>query len=115
MDAKKLKKSAELASVVLRGKNPLATEKAITLFEYVGGQKTEQIKAFATTLILPGQNFERVRCQTPSMPRVFLSGDLQEVVVVELVNPIAEITWNNEIRFYADDIVLSSEEEVIDL
>lgn len=115
MDVKKLKKSAELASVVLGGKNPLVTEKAITLFEYVGGQKTEQIKGFATTLILPGQNFERVRCQTPSTPRVLMQTDLQEAVVVELVNPIAEITWNNEIRFYADDIVLSSEEEVIDL
>lgn len=115
MEAKKLKRSSELASAVLGGKNPLVTEKAITLFEFVGGQKTEKIKGFAITLILPGQNFERVRCQLPSTPRFLMETDLQEAVVVELVNPTAEITWNNEIRFYADDIVLSSEEEVIDL
>lgn len=113
MEAKKLKRGPELVPVVLRGKNPLATEKATTLFEYSNGQKTEQIKGFATTLILPGQNFERVRCQTPSTPRFLMETDLQEAVVVELVNPTAEITWNNEIRFYADDIVLA--DEVIDL
>lgn len=115
MEAKKLKRGPELASVVLGGKNPLVTEKAITLFEYVAGQKTEQIRGFATTLILPGQNFGRIRCQMPSTPRFLMETDLQEAVVVELVNPTAEITWNNEIRFYADDIVLSSEDEVIDL
>ncbi len=115
MDVKKLKKGPELASVVLRGKNPLVTEKAITLFEYVGGQKTEQIKGFATTLILPSNNYERIRTITPSMPRVFLSGDLQEAVKVELINPVAEVRYNNTLCLYADDIVLSSEDEVIDL
>lgn len=113
MEAKKLKRSSELASVVLGGKNPLATEKAITLFRYSNNQRTEEVLGFATTLILPGQNFGRVRCQTPSTPRFLMETDLQEAVVVELVNPTAEITWNNEIRFYADDIILA--DEVIDL
>ena len=115
MEAKKLKRGPELASVVLGGKNPLVTEKAITLFEYVGGQKTEQIKGFATDLVLPSQNFERVRCQTPSTPRVFMETDLQEAVQVELINPVAEVRYNNTLYLYADDIVLSSEDEVIDL
>ena len=113
MDVKKLKKSAELASVVLRGKNPLATEKATTLFEYVGGQRTEQIRGFATELILPSNNYERIRTITPSMPRVFLSGDLPEEVKVELINPVAEVRYNNTLCLYADDIVLA--DEVIDL
>ena len=113
MDIKKLKKSAELASVVLRGKNPLATEKAITLFEYVGGQKTEQVKGFRTLLVLPSQSFNRIFCVTPSMPRVFLLGDLEEAVKVELINPIAEVRYNNTLCLYADDIVLA--DEVIDL
>ena len=113
MDVKKLKKSAELASVVLRGKNPLATEKAITLFEYVGGQRTEQIRGFATELILPSNNYERIRAITPSTPRVFNETDLQEAVQVELINPVAEVRYNNTLCLYADDIILA--DEVIDL
>lgn len=109
MDVKKLKKGPELASVVLRGKNPLVTEKAITLFEYVGGQKTEQIKGYKTELVLPSQSFNRIICVTPSMPRVFIHGDLQEAVQVELINPIAEVRYNNTLCLYADDIVLAEE------
>lgn len=115
MEAKKLKRGPELASLILRGKNPLATEKAITLFRYSNNQRTEEILGFATELVLPSQSFERVRCITPSMPRVFLGGDLNEVVQVELINPVGEVRYNNTLCLYADDIVLSSEDEVIDL
>lgn len=113
MEVKNLKRGPELASVVLRGKNPLATEKAITLFEYVGGQKTEQVKGFRTLLVLPSQSFNRIFCVTPSMPRVFLLGDLEEAVEVELINPIAEVRYNNTLCLYADDIVLAEEEGVV--
>lgn len=46
------------------------------------------------------------------MPRVFLGGDLEGAVKVELVNATAEITYNNEIRLLADDIVLAEDDEV---
>jgi hypothetical protein len=112
MKANQLKASEELAHVVLEGISPLVTKEPITLYEYVNKERTDKIKGFATELVLPSQSFERVRCITPNMPRVFLGGDLEGAVKVELVNPIAEITWNNEIRLLADDIVLSQDSEV---
>ena len=108
-----LKSSEELAHVVLEGISPLVTKEPITLYEYVNKERTDKIKGFATDLVLTNQNFEKVRCITPNMPRLFLGGKLEEPTQVELVNPIAEITWNNEIRLLADDIVLSQDSEVI--
>lgn len=108
-----LKSSEKLAHVVLEGISPLVTKEAIKLYEYVDNKRTDKIKGYATELILTNQNFEKVRCITPNMPRLFLGGALTEPTQVELVNPIAEITWNNEIRLLADDIVLSQEEGVI--
>lgn len=115
MDVRRLKRGPELASLILRGKHPLATEKAITLFRYSNNQRTEEILGFATELVLPSQSYQRIRCVSPSMPRVFLGGDLQEAVEVELINPVGEVRYNNTLCLYADDIVLSSEDEVIDL
>lgn len=108
-----LKSSEELAHVVLEGISPLVTKEPIKLYEYVNKERTDKIKGYATELILTNQNFEKVRCITPNMPRLFLGGELTEPTQVELVNPIAEITWNNEIRLLADDIVLSQDSEVI--
>ena len=108
-----LKSSEELAHVVLEGISPLVTKEAIKLYEYADNKRTDKIKGYATELILTIQNFEKVRCITPNMPRLFLGGALTEPTQVELVNPIAEITWNNEIRILADDIVLSQDSEVI--
>lgn len=113
MKVSDLKSSEELAHVVLEGISPLVTEEAIKLYEYVDNKRTDRIKAFATTLILTNQGFEKLRCITPNMPRLFLGGKLEEPTQVELVNPIAEITWNNEIRLLADDIVLSQDSGVI--
>lgn len=116
MEARQLRKGPELASYLLSGAAPLATYKAITLFEYnSNNQRTDKIKAFATELILPKFNYSKIRTITPSMPRVFLSGDLQEAVKVELINPIAEVRYNNTLCLYADDIVLLSEEEGFEL
>ena len=47
------------------------------------------------------------------MPRLFLGQKIQEPVKVHLVNPVAEVTYTNEIRLLADDILLA--DEVIDL
>jgi hypothetical protein len=113
MKVSDLKSSEELAHVVLEGISPLVTKEAIKLYEYVDNKRTDKIKGYATTLILTNQNFEKVLCVTKNMPRLFLGGALSEPTQVELVNPIAEITWNNEIRLLADDIVLSQDSEVI--
>lgn len=113
MKANQVKASEELAHVVLEGISPLVTKEAIKLYEYSENKRTDKIKGFATDLVLTNQNFEKVRCITPNMPRLFLGGELSEPTQVELVNPIAEITWNNEIRLLADDIVLSQDSEVI--
>lgn len=107
-----LKSSEELAHVVLEGISPLVTKEAIKLYEYADNKRTDKIKGYATELILTNQNFEKVRCITPNMPRLFLGGELSEPTQVELVNPIAEITYTNEIRLLADDIVLSQDSEV---
>lgn len=108
-----LKSSEELAHVVLEGISPIVTREPITLYEYVNKERTDKIKGYATELVLTNQNFEKVRCITPNMPRLFLGGKLEEPTQVELVNPIAEITYTNEIRLLADDIVLSQDSEVI--
>lgn len=113
MKANQVKASEKLAHVVLEGISPLVTKEAIKLYEYSENKRTDKIKGFATDLVLTNQNFEKVRCITPNMPRLFLGGELSEPTQVELVNPIAEITWNNEIRLLADDIVLSQDSEVI--
>jgi hypothetical protein len=112
MKVNSLKPSEELAHVVLEGISPLVTKEPITLYEYVNKERTDKIKGFATDLVLTNQNFEKVRCITPNMPRLFLGGELSEPTQVELVNPIAEITYTNEIRLLADDIVLSQDSEV---
>lgn len=113
MKVSDLKSSEELAHVVLEGISPLVTKEAIKLYEYADNKRTDKVKAYATELILTNQNFEKVRCITPNMPRLFLGGKLEEPTQVELVNPIAEITYTNEIRLLADDIVLSQDSEVI--
>ena len=113
MKVSDLKSSEELAHVVLEGISPLVTKEAIKLYEYADNKRTDKIKGYGTTLILTNQNFEKVLCITKNIPRLFFGGALTEPTQVELVNPIAEITWNNEIRLLADDIVLSQEEGVI--
>lgn len=116
MEAKQLRKGPELASYLLSGAAPLATYKATTLFEYnSNNQRTDKIKGFSTELILPQFNYEKIKTYTASMPRVFLGGDLEEAVKVELINPIAEVRYNNTLCLYADDIVLLSEEEGLEL
>lgn len=108
-----LKSSEKLAHVVLEGISPLVTKEAIKLYEYLDNKRTDKIKGYATELILTNQNFEKVRCITPGMPRLFLGQKIQEPVKVHLVNPVAEVTYTNEIRLLADDILLA--DEVIDL
>lgn len=116
MDAKKIKRGPEFALFLLSGAAPLATSKATTLFEYNNNnQRTEKIRGFSTELILPSFNYEKIVTITPSMPRVFLSGDLQEAVKVELINPVAEVRYNNTLCLYADDIILADGEEGFEL
>ena len=38
---------------------------------------------------------------------------ITEPVQVELVNPVAEITYQNNVKIYADDIILSDSDEVV--
>ena len=61
---------------------------------------------------MTNQNFEKVRCETPNMPRIFMGGKITEPVQVELV-PVAEITYQNNVKIYADDIILSDSDEVV--
>ena len=112
MKANQLKASEDLAYVVLGDYSPIVTEQARALYEYVNNERTERIKGYATELVLTNQNFEKIRCITPNMPRVFLGGELEGAEKVELVNATAEITYNNEIRMLADDIVLAADDEV---
>lgn len=112
MKANQLKASAELAYVVIGDYSPIVTESARAMYEYVNNERTDRIKGYATELVLTNQNFEKVRCITLNMPRLFLGGDLEDAVKVELVNATAEIMYNNEIRLLADDIVLAEDDEV---
>ena len=112
MKANQLKASEDLAYVVVGDYSPIVTEQARALYEYANNERTDRIKGYATELVLTNQNFGKVRCITPNMPRVFLGGDLEGAVKVELLNATAEITYNNEIRLLADDIVLAADDEV---
>lgn len=112
MKANQLKASEELAYVVVGDYSPIVTESARAMYEYVNNERTDRIKGYATELVLTNQNFEKVRCITSNMPRVFLGGDLEDAVKVELINVTAEIMYNNEIRLLADDIVLAEDDEV---
>lgn len=109
MKANQLKPSSKLAHVVLGDIAPLATQEGRSVYEYVNGERTDKIKGYATDLVLPAQNFEKVRCVTPSIPKIFMRGNISEAMQVELVNPVAEITYQNEIKFMADDIILYDE------
>jgi hypothetical protein len=112
MKVSDLKSSEELAHIVLEGVSPIVTKEPNKLYEYADNKRTDKIKGYATELVLTNQNFEKIRCITPGMPRVFLGGELEGAVKVELLNPIAEVTYSNEIRLLADDIVLAEDDEV---
>ena len=113
MKANQIKPSALLATVVLGDFSPLVTEEGRSVYEYLNGERTENVKGYATELVLINQNFEKVRCETPNMPRIFMGGKITEPVQVELVNPVAEITYQNNVKIYADDIILSDSDEVV--
>jgi hypothetical protein len=112
MKANQLKASRELAYIVVGDYSPIVTESARALYEYANNERTDRIKGYATELVLTNQNFEKIRCITANMPRVFLGGDLEGAVKVELLNAVAEVTYSNEIRLLADDIVLAENDEV---
>lgn len=112
MKANQLKASSDLAYIVVGEYSPIVTESARVLYEYANNERTDRIKGYATELVLTNQNFEKIRCITPNMPRVFLGGDLEGAVKVELLNAVAEVTYSNEIRLLADDIVLAENDEV---
>ena len=113
MKVSDLKASNRLANVLLEDEAPIVTQEPVKLYEYVDNKRTDKVKSYATPLILTNQGFEKVRCITPDMPRLFLGQKIQEPVKVHLVNPVAEVTYTNEIRLLADDILLA--DEVIDL
>ena len=113
MKVSDLKASNRLANVLLEDEAPIVTQEPVKLYEYADNKRTDKVKAYATPLILTNQNFEKVRCITPDMPRLFLGQKIQEPVKVHLVNPVAEVTYTNEIRLLADDILLA--DEVIDI
>ena len=71
MKANQLKASEELAYVVVGDYSPIVTESARVMYEYTNNERTDKIKGYATELVLTNQNFEKVRCITPNMPRVF--------------------------------------------
>ena len=113
MKANQLKASEALAKIVLGDIAPLVTQEGRSVYEYINGERTDKIKGYATDLVLPAQNFEKVRCVTPAMPRIFLGGNLSEAIQVELVNAVAEITYQNDIKITADDIVFADSEVIL--
>ena len=60
MKANQIKPSALLATVVLGDVSPLVTEEGRSVYEYLNGERTENIKGYATELVLTNQNFEKV-------------------------------------------------------
>ena len=59
MKANQIKPSALLATVVLGDVSPLVTEEGRSVYEYLNGERTENIKGYATELVLTNQNFEK--------------------------------------------------------
>lgn len=112
MKSNQIKKSSSFAKMLIDNNVVLVSEKSRASYEYVNNEKTDKIKAYVTDLILVSQNFEKVRCETRAMPTVFLGAEQNGALQVELVNASAEVLYNNEIKFYADDIILSSKTEV---
>lgn len=112
MKSNQIKKSSAFAEMLIDEKVVLVSEKSRASYEYVNNEKTDKIKAYVTDLILVAQNFEKVRCETRAMPTIFLGAEQNGALQVELVNVSAEVLYNNEIKFYADDIVLSDNAEV---
>ena len=64
MKANQIKPSTLLATVVLGDVSPLVTEEGRSVYEYLNGERTENVKGYATELVLTNQNFEKVRCET---------------------------------------------------
>lgn len=112
MKSNQIKKSSSFAKMLIDNNVVLVSEKSRASYEYVNNEKTDKIKAYVTDLILVAQNFEKVRCETRIMPTIFVGAEKDGAVQVELVNASAEVLYNNEIKFYADDIVLSDKTEV---
>lgn len=112
MKSNQIKKSSAFAKMLIDNNVILVSEKSRASYEYLNNEKTDKVKGYVTDLILVAQNFEKVRCETRSMPTIFLGAEKDGAVQVELVNASAEVLYNNEIKFYADDIVISSKSEV---
>lgn len=105
MKANQLKPSEELAKVVLGDFFPLVTQEGRFVYEYLNGERTDKVKGYATELVLTNQNFEKVRCITPTKPAIFMRENISEAMEVEVINAVAEITYQNEIKLTADDII----------
>ena len=113
MKANQIKPSALLATVVLGDVSPLVTEEGRSVYEYLNGERTENVKGYATELVLINQNFEKVRLRNSKHAKNLYGWKITEPVQVELVNPVAEITYQNNVKIYADDIILSDSDEVV--
>lgn len=107
MKANQLKASEALAKVVLGNFTPLVTQEGRFVYEYLNGERTDKVKGYATELVLTSQNFEKVRCITPSKPAIFMRGNISEAMQVEVINAVAEITYQNEVKLIAEDIILA--------
>ena len=104
MKANQIKPSALLATVVLGDVSPLVTEEGRSVYEYLNGERTEKVKGYATELVLTNQNFEKVRCETPNMPRIFMGGKITEPVQVELVTQLQKL----RIRIMSKSMLMTS-------
>ena len=104
MKANQIKPSALLATVVLGDVSPLVTEEGRSVYEYLNGERTENVKGYATELVLTNQNFEKVRCETPNMPRIFMGGKITEPVQVELVTQLQQL----RIRIMSKSMLMTS-------
>ena len=59
MKANQIKPSALLATVVLGDVSPLVTEEGRSVYEYLNGERTENVKGYATELVLTNRILKR--------------------------------------------------------
>lgn len=79
MKANQLKSSKKLADVVIGDVHPIVFQKGRSVNKYVNGERTKEVIGYATELVLINQNFEKVCCITPNMPRIFIFQDLERI------------------------------------
>lgn len=107
-----LQKSAELARVIIGGPSVVVTQKGYPTYKYVDGKRTTEVTGYVVEVVTVDNNFNRVPVYLPKEPEIFKGKDFKNLVV-SLVNPLGEVSYDYRLKLFADDLADDLEGEFL--